>query len=85
MFPDTDPVRFTRHAKNRMRWRRISEAQVRKCVTEPSLVEPASRGETHSWVRVANRFLRVTWIEEQGTPLTITAVLKRLQPRGWKE
>ena len=66
-----------------MRWRRISEAQVRECVAGALLEEPAGEGKIHSWMRAGERFLRVTWMEEQGALVVITSVLKRRQPEGW--
>ena len=66
-----------------MRWHRIDEVQVRQCIMEPSLEQPAEGAKKHSWIAVGQKFLRVTWIEQQGNLLVITAVLKRRQPEGW--
>ena len=71
MPPETSRLRLTRHARNRMRWHRINEEQVRECIMEPSREEPATEGKTHSWVSLGEKFLRVTWVEEEGVTVDL--------------
>jgi hypothetical protein len=68
-----------------MRWHGINEAQVRECIMEPSYEEPAIGEKMHSWVKLGEGFLRVTWVEEESTVIVITAVVKRRAPVGWQE
>lgn len=76
------PIKFAHHARNRMRWHKISEEEVVSCIRMPLLQEPARKGKTHSWQRVGTKFLRVTWLEEEDATIIITAVLKRRPPKG---
>ncbi len=61
----TKPLRFTRHAKNRMRWHKISSEDIDNCLSSPDFQEPALKGKTHFWKGVGQKFLRVTWLEEE--------------------
>ena len=84
MSPELPQVRLTRHARNRMRWHRANEDQVRDYIMEPSHDEPAQEGKTHSWIKAGERFLRVTWVREGRTVTVITAVMKTRPPTGWE-
>ena len=75
-------IKFTHHARNRMRWRKISEGEVADCIANPIFREAAKKGKTHSWKKVSQRFLRVTWLEEEDDIIIITAVLKKRPPKG---
>ncbi len=68
-----------------MRWHRINEAQVTACIIDPTLEEPALGGKTHSWQRVGNMHLRVTWVREGSNITIVTAVVKARPPEGWNE
>ncbi len=74
------PIRFTRHARNRMRWHHIDVAEVEACLKNPETVEPAIGGKTHSWQRTDNGFVRVTWIRANREILVITSVRKHRPP-----
>ena len=64
-----------------MRWHGISEEEIVRCIMEPELGESGTQGKTHSWVRVGEKLLRVTWVDEGETRLIITAVFKGRLPR----
>jgi hypothetical protein len=73
-------IRYTRHAKNRMRWHRISEAEVESAMFSPDFAEPFSETRLNAWKRTSEKFLRVTYEEKNGELLVITAVKKN---KGW--
>jgi len=76
------PIRITRHARNRMRWHRISEALVQLTSRAPEWEEePSVAGRVNRWKRVENRFLRVTCRDEVGRIVVISAVFKSRDPR----
>ena len=54
------PIHFTRHAKNRMRWRGISEADVKLCLANSERVEAGSLRKINAWRKFGNKFVRVT-------------------------
>ena len=76
-------VRFTRRARRRTRWRRISEADVVECLDSPDFTKQALGDSVHFWKRTGDVYLRVTWVDEAGVRRVITATAKRRQPRGW--
>ena len=83
--PEMTPIRITRHARNRMRWYRISEGLVRETVEAADWEESSAAGRVNRWKRVADRFLRVTCKDEPGRIVVISAVFKRRGPRGKDE
>lgn len=78
---DSKSIRFTRHAKNRMRWRKIDEADVRLCIAKPEFIEKSEYGETNAWLKLSEKYLRTTYKEEQGAIVVITVVKKRTMTR----
>lgn len=77
------PIKLTRHAKNRIRWHKISSEDVASCLASPDFQESAPKGKTHFWKKTGQKLLRVTFKEEKVAIIVITAVLKRKPPRGW--
>jgi hypothetical protein len=75
------PIRITRHARNRMRWHRISEELVQVTSRAPEWEEPSVAGRVNRWKRVENRFLRVTCRDELERIVVISAVFKSRGPR----
>ncbi|OGL16750.1 MAG: hypothetical protein A3K12_04085 [Candidatus Rokubacteria bacterium RIFCSPLOWO2_12_FULL_71_19] len=77
-----EPIRFTRHARNRMRRYRIGDALAEDAVRSADWEEPTVSGRLNCWKRVAERFLRVTVREEPERIVVISAVFKRQPPAG---
>jgi len=75
------PIKYTRHAKNRMRWHRIIEAEVESAIQKPEFLEPSIEGGFNAWIKASDKFLRVTYKEETNRFLIITAVKKK---KGWR-
>jgi len=73
-------LRYTRHAKNRMRWHKITESEVESAIQHPDSVEPSMAGKVNVWIKTSDKFLRVTY-KETDKILVITAVKKR---KGWR-
>jgi hypothetical protein len=74
-------IRFTRHARNRMRLYRLTEADVSDALRQPHHVTPTSRGEQHAWKHVPTGWLRVTYVEEHQTlVVVITVTVRRRGP-----
>ena len=78
---DTKPIRFTRHAKNRMRWRKIAEEDVRLSVIKPDFIEKSEYGDINAWIRVSDQYLRTTYREEQDAIVVISVVKKKSLPK----
>jgi len=72
---------YTRHVKNRMRWRQITESEIELTVNEPDFTEPSEEGGFHSWKEFSGKYLRVTYQPEGDWFTIITAVKKK---KGWR-
>lgn len=70
-------IKYTRHAKNRMRRHKISESEVESAMQKPELLEPSIEGRFNAWIETSGRFLRVTYKEESNRFLVITAVKRK--------
>jgi hypothetical protein len=60
-----------------MRWRRISEVEVRAVLAAPDREEPTRKGRKNAWRAVDNRLLKVAYREEAGRLIVVTVVDKR--------
>jgi hypothetical protein len=75
------PIKYTRHARNRMRLHKILENEIELAIKEPAYLEPSKEGRFNSWVETSGKFLRVTYNEDENRFLVISAVRKK---RGWR-
>ena len=66
------PVRYTRHAISRMRQHLISEESVVLTIGEPDQLLPSIKNRYNALKRMANKIIRVTFIEEVDRILVIT-------------
>lgn len=76
------PIKYARHAKNRMRQHVIEESEVEATITEPDFTEPSIEVRINAWKKSDDKFLRVTYRDELSRILVITAVKKR---KGWRK
>ena len=56
-------IKYTRHARNRMRLHRITESEVELAIRKPEHPEPSVEGRSNAWMEASGKFLRVTYIE----------------------
>ena len=69
-------ISFDRHAKRRMKWRKISEAEVISVLKEPEKMEPTIYGRINVFKTMGSRYLKVTYKEFENEILVISAVDK---------
>ena len=74
-------IKYTRHAKNRMRSHKITNAEIESALKEPDFIDVTSAGRVNGWKKVAEKYLRVTYKQESDKILVITAVKKK---KGWR-
>lgn len=74
-------IKYTRHAKNRMRLHRATEAEIESAINNSDFIEPSTEGKLNAWKKVSEKYLRVTFKEEGENFLIITAVKKK---KGWR-
>jgi len=74
-------IKYTRHARNRMRLHGITEDDVESAMEKPAYLEPSIEGRSNAWLEITGKFLRVTYKEEENSFLVISAVKKK---KGWR-
>ena len=74
------PLRFTRHARNRMRRDRIGAELVQACLDVPEATTATIKGRTYYWRKHNDEYIRVTAIEEEGIFAIISVTLRRKGP-----
>jgi hypothetical protein len=70
-------IKYTRHARNRMRLHRITESEIQLAIRKPEHLEPSVEGRSNAWIETSGKFLRVTYGEKDDRLLIISAVKKR--------
>jgi hypothetical protein len=74
-------IRYTRHAKNRMRLHKVPESEVESAIGQPAYSEPSGEDRINAWTGGSGKFLRVTYKDEENMLLVISAVRKK---KGWR-
>ena len=59
-----------------MKWRKISENELRATVTNPDKLEDTIRGRKNAFKNMGGRLLKITYKPEDDTLLIITALTK---------
>ena len=69
-------VKYIRHARGRMRWRKISKDEVEKTLEKPDKTELTSEGRINAFKTIGNRYIKITYRELSEEILIISAVDK---------
>jgi hypothetical protein len=59
-----------------MKWRRISESEVLEVLENPDRIEPSVESRRNAYKSLDDRFLKVTYVDENGDAVVITAIEK---------
>ncbi|MDN3515840.1 MAG: DUF4258 domain-containing protein [Candidatus Brocadia sp.] len=70
------PVRFDRHARRRMKWRKISEEETSLALENPDKVEESIKGRVNTYKSIGRRYIKVTYKEFPEEILIISVVDK---------
>lgn len=69
-------LRFDRHARRRMQWRRISEEEVTLTLSSPDKTEQSIKGRINVYKTIGTRYIKVTYKEFSDEILIISVVDK---------
>ncbi len=69
-------LRFDRHARRRMKWRRISEEEVALTLSSPDKTEQSIKGRINVYKTIGTRYIKVTYKEISDEVLIISVVDK---------
>ena len=72
-------IRFDRHARRRMKWRRISQTEVEEIIARPDEVGPTRAGRATACKMIGGRRIRVPYTESEDEILVITAAEKEVR------
>lgn len=67
---------FSRHAKRQMKWRKITEKEVKSAVGDPDMLEDTIKGRKNASKIIGGRHLKITYKPEDGILTVITAMVK---------
>ncbi len=70
-------VRYTRHAKRQMKWRRITEEEVVSVLKEPQRVEASVKDRFNAFKVLRGRLLKVTFHREKDILTVVTAIVRK--------
>lgn len=69
-------VKYDRHARRRMKWRKISQAEVEQTLNKPDKTELTPEGRKNAFKAIGHRYIKVTYREFPNELLVISAVDK---------
>jgi hypothetical protein len=69
-------IRFSRHARKQMKWRRIGEREAQEAIANPERVEVTVKGRENAFKKVDGRLLKITYRIEKDEAVVITAIAK---------
>ena len=73
---NVDKIKFSRHAKRQIKWRKISEKEVQDTVKNPDLLEASIKDRKNAFKLIEGRMLKITYKDENGGIIIITAMVK---------
>ena len=69
-------IKFSRHAKRQMKWRKINENELRVAITNPDKLKDTIKGRKNAFKSIGGRLLKITYKTENDNLLIITAISK---------
>jgi hypothetical protein len=54
-------IEYTRHARRRMKWRKISEAEIELATYSPDDLEQSEKNRVNAYKKIKNKILKVTY------------------------
>jgi hypothetical protein len=67
---------FSRHAKRQMKWRKITEKEVKSAIGNPDMLVDTIKGRKNAFKIIKGRHLKITYKPEDGILTVITAMVK---------
>jgi hypothetical protein len=69
-------ITFSRHAKRQMKWRKITEKEVKSAIGNPDMLVDTIKGRKNAFKIIGGRNLKITYKPEYGVLTVITAIAK---------
>lgn len=68
---------FSRHAKRQMKWREITEEEVKLTLSGYDKIEASVKGRKNAFKKLGTRLIKVTFKEEDNKITVITALERK--------
>ena len=69
-------IYFSRHAKKQMRWRKISEEEVKDALQYPEEIKDSINYRKNAFKHINEKWLKVTFKKEDAKIIVITVLMK---------
>jgi len=69
-------MKFSRHARRQMKWRKISEDDIGDVVNSPDYFEYSGHDRINAFKMIQGRLLKITYKSEGNEIIVITAMVK---------
>ena len=69
-------IKFSRHARRQMKWRKITEKEVKMAINNPDKLEDSIKGRKNAFKTAEGRLLKITYKPEDGDVIVITTIAK---------
>lgn len=69
-------INYSRHARRQMKWREITEDEVKNTIREPEKIEYSTKGRKNALKHINEKWIKVTFKEEDGIIIIITVMDK---------
>ncbi len=69
-------IKFSRHARRQMRWRKITEKDAMEAINNPEKLEDTGKGRKNALKMIGGRLLKVTYLPENTEIIVITVIAK---------
>ena len=70
-------IEYTRHARRRMKWRKISGKEVELAINSPDDLELSEKNRMNAFKKIRGKILKVTYQKYDDRIQVITALWKR--------
>jgi hypothetical protein len=69
-------IRFSRHARRQMKWRKVAESEVQEAIYNPDKLEDTVKGRKIAFKMVGGRLLKITYLPDIEELTVITTIAK---------
>ena len=69
-------IRFSRHARRQMKWRKIAQGEIEMAINSPDRLEDTKKGRKNAFKTTQGRLLKITYKAEGDEVIVITAMAK---------
>ena len=69
-------ISYSRHARRQMKWRNITEEEVKDTIFYPESVEDSIKDRKNAFKHIGKKYLKVTYNEESNVITIVTAIDK---------